>query len=106
LVGVILAAAHNRVPVLIDGFISTSAALIANLICPLSAQYMFAAHQSEERGHQKMLEILGKAPILNLGLRLGEGTGAALAMNIIDAAIRIINQMATFESAGVSNKTN
>jgi len=104
LVGVILASARNRVPVLIDGFISTSAALIAQLLSPVSVQYMIAAHLSEERGHGRMLEILGKRPILDLGLRLGEGTGAALAMNIVEAAVRIINEMATFESAGVSNK--
>jgi nicotinate-nucleotide--dimethylbenzimidazole phosphoribosyltransferase len=104
LTGVILAAARHRVPVLIDGLISTSAALIANLVNPTAAQYMLAAHLSEERGHRIMLDILGKRPILDLGLRLGEGTGAALAMNIIDAAVRIINEMATFESAGVSNK--
>jgi nicotinate-nucleotide--dimethylbenzimidazole phosphoribosyltransferase len=104
LAGVILAAARNRVPVLIDGFISTSAALIAYLLNPVSAQYMLAAHQSEERGHKKMLDLLGKKPILDLGLRLGEGTGAALAMNIVEASLRIINDMATFESAGVSGK--
>jgi nicotinate-nucleotide--dimethylbenzimidazole phosphoribosyltransferase len=104
LAGVILAAARNRVPVLIDGFISTSAALIAQLLNPVSTQYMLAAHQSEERGHKKMLDILGKKPILDLGLRLGEGTGAALAMHIVEAAIRIINEMATFESAGVAGK--
>jgi nicotinate-nucleotide--dimethylbenzimidazole phosphoribosyltransferase len=103
LVGVILAAAKNHVPVLIDGFISTSAALIASLLSPLSVQYMIASHQSEEGGHKQMLNLLGKKPILDLGMRLGEGTGAALAMNIIDAAIRIIHEMATFESAGVSN---
>lgn len=104
LVGVILAAAKNRVPVLIDGYISTSAALIAQRLSPLSVQYMIAAHLSEERGHGKMLEILGLRPVLDLGLRLGEGTGAALAMNVVEAAARIINEMATFESAGVSNK--
>lgn len=104
LTGVILAAARNRVPVLIDGFISTSAALIAFLLQPLSAQYMLAAHLSEERGHKKMLDILGKKPILNLGLRLGEGTGAALAMHIVEASLRVLNEMATFESAGVSKK--
>lgn len=104
LVGLILASAKNRVPVLIDGFISTSAALIAQLLNPISTQYMIAAHLSEERGHGKMLELLGKPPVLDLGLRLGEGTGAALAMNIVEAAARIINEMATFESAGVSNQ--
>ncbi|MCP5045632.1 MAG: nicotinate-nucleotide--dimethylbenzimidazole phosphoribosyltransferase [bacterium] len=104
LVGVILAAARHHVPVLIDGFISTSAALIAGLLNPVAKQYMLAAHVSEERGHKKMLEILEKKPLLDLGMRLGEGTGAALAMNLVEAATRIIHEMATFESAGVSNK--
>ncbi len=104
LVGVILGAARNRVPVLIDGFISTSAALLARLLNPVSVQYMLASHLSDERGHGKMLEILNKKPILDLGMRLGEGTGAALAMHIVEAAVRILNEMATFESAGVSSK--
>ena len=104
LTGIILAAARNKVPVLIDGFISTSAALLAQLLCPVSVQYMFAAHLSEERGHGKMLDMLGKKPILSLGMRLGEGTGAALAMHIVEASTRILREMATFKSAGVSNK--
>jgi nicotinate-nucleotide--dimethylbenzimidazole phosphoribosyltransferase len=104
LAGVVLAAARHKVPVLIDGFISTSAALIAQLLNPVVCQYILASHRSEERGHEKMLEILNKKPILDLGMRLGEGTGAALAMHIVEAAVRIINEMATFESAGVSNK--
>jgi len=104
LAGVILAAAKHRVPVLIDGFISTAAALIAWLLNPLVNQYILASHLSEELGHKKMLDLLKKKPILNLGMRLGEGTGAALAMNIIDAAAHILQEMATFESAKVSNK--
>lgn len=104
LVGVILAAARHKVPVLIDGFISTAAALIAQLLNPVVCQYILASHRSEERGHEKMLEILKKKPILDLGMRLGEGTGAALAMHIVEAAVRIINEMVTFESAGVSNR--
>jgi nicotinate-nucleotide--dimethylbenzimidazole phosphoribosyltransferase len=104
LAGVILAGARHKVPVLIDGFISTAAALIAQLLNPVVCQYILASHRSEERGHDKMLEILNKKPILDLGMRLGEGTGAALAMHIVEAAVRIINEMATFESAGVSNK--
>jgi nicotinate-nucleotide--dimethylbenzimidazole phosphoribosyltransferase len=102
LAGVILAAARHRVPVLIDGYISTAAALIAKLLNPVVCQYILASHRSEERGHDKMLEILNKKPILDLGMRLGEGTGAALAMQIVEAAVRIINEMATFESAGVT----
>lgn len=104
LTGVVLAAARHKVPVLIDGFISTAAALIAQLLNPVVCQYILASHRSEERGHDKMLEILNKKPILDLGMRLGEGTGAALAMHIVEAAVRIIDEMATFESAGVSNK--
>lgn len=104
LVGVILASAKNRVPVLVDGFISTAAALIAYTLNPVTLQYMLAAHRSAEQGHGQMLEILGKKPILDLGMRLGEGTGAALAMTVVEAAARILDEMATFESAGVSNK--
>lgn len=106
LTGVILAAARNRTPVLIDGFISTSAALIAHLINPHCARYLLAAHLSEERGHKKMLVILKKEPLLRLGLRLGEGTGAALAMMIAQAAVNMVNEMATFENAGISGKAN
>lgn len=104
LAGIILAAARHHVPVLVDGFISTSAALIASVLNPKSTQYMIAAHQSQEPGHQKMLELLGKKPLMDLDLRLGEGTGAALAFQLVDAAIKIVNEMATFVDAGVSNK--
>jgi nicotinate-nucleotide--dimethylbenzimidazole phosphoribosyltransferase len=100
--GVILGAAALKKPVVVDGFISTAGALIAHSICPASAEYMIAAHGSMERGHQPMLKILGKKPLLDLNLRLGEGTGAALAMNIVDAAVAVMTQMATFSSAGVT----
>jgi nicotinate-nucleotide--dimethylbenzimidazole phosphoribosyltransferase len=100
--GVILGAAVLKKPVVVDGFISTAGALIAHSICPASAEYMIAAHGSMERGHQPMLKILGKKPLLDLNLRLGEGTGAALAMNIVDAAVAVMTQMATFSSAGVT----
>jgi nicotinate-nucleotide--dimethylbenzimidazole phosphoribosyltransferase len=102
LAGVILAAARHKVPVLIDGFISTAAALIAQLLNPVVCQYILVSHRSEEQGHEKMLGILDKKPILDLGMRLGEGTGAALAMHIVEAAVRIIAEMATFESSGVT----
>jgi nicotinate-nucleotide--dimethylbenzimidazole phosphoribosyltransferase len=102
LAGVSLAAARHKVPVLIDGFISTAAALIAQLLNPMVCQYILASHRSGERGHKKMLDILNKKPILDLGMRLGEGTGAAIAMHIVEAAVRIINEMATFENAGVT----
>ena len=104
LTGVILAAAANRVPVVIDGFISGAAALIASTLEPKVKDYMIAAHCSVERGHKIALEFLGLKPVLDLNLRLGEGTGAALAMNIIEAGTKILNEMATFDSAGVSEK--
>ena len=102
LVGVILAAASKRVPVVIDGFISSAAALIAYTLEPKVKEYLIAAHCSVEKGHRAVLEYMGLKPILDLGLRLGEGTGAALAMNIIEASVKILLEMATFEAAGVS----
>src|SRR5215207_4638356 len=104
LVGVILAAAANRKPVVIDGFISTAAAMIAASLAPVARDYMIAAHISQERGHKLMLEWLGLKPLLDLNLRLGEGTGAALAFHLIDASTRILREMATFDEAGVSDK--
>jgi len=101
--GLILGAARCRVPVVVDGFISSAGALLAKKIAPASVDYMIAAHQSREYGHRYMLEQLGLTPILNLNLRLGEGTGAALAMNVVEAAARVINDVLTFEGAGVSN---
>jgi nicotinate-nucleotide--dimethylbenzimidazole phosphoribosyltransferase len=102
--GLILGAAYHRIPVLIDGFISSAGALLAKHLAPLSLDYMIAAHQSMEPGHQFMLQELGLKALLNLNLRLGEGTGAALAMNIVEASCRIIGQMSTFDDAGVSKK--
>ncbi|GBF35099.1 nicotinate-nucleotide--dimethylbenzimidazole phosphoribosyltransferase [Desulfocucumis palustris] len=99
--GVILGAAYHRVPVLVDGFISTAGALLARALAPDSVEYMIAAHRSLEYGHQFMLEELGLSPLLNLNLRLGEGTGAALAMNIVEAAAQVMGKMLTFEDAGV-----
>ncbi len=101
--GLILGAASLRKPVVVDGFISTAAALVARALCPLSAEYMVAAHRSVERGHRIALEWLGKKPLLDMDLRLGEGTGAALAMNIVDAAVRVLTEVATFEEASVSH---
>jgi len=100
--GAILAAAFFKRPVVVDGFISGAGALIAHGLCPAVSDYMFAGHQSEEQGHKIMLGYLGLSPILNLGMRLGEGTGAALAMHIIEAGARIINEVFTFEEAEVS----
>ncbi len=100
--GLILGAASLRKPVLVDGFISTAGALIAHALAPASADYMIAAHRSAERGHARALERLGKEPFLDLGMRLGEGTGAALAMKLVEAAVRILTEVATFEEAAVS----
>ena len=102
--GLIIGAAANRIPVVIDGFISTAGALIAYSIEPNSKDYMFAAHMSQEAGHRAMLEKIGLRPILDLDLRLGEGTGAALAMLVIEAGVKIYKEMATFGEAGVSEK--
>ncbi|RLA99446.1 MAG: nicotinate-nucleotide--dimethylbenzimidazole phosphoribosyltransferase [Deltaproteobacteria bacterium] len=102
LCGWILAGAKARVPVVIDGFISTAAALLAVALEPRARDYLFAGHLSAERGHSKALEHLGLEPLLQLEMRLGEGTGATLAFVIIEAAVKILSQMATFESAGVS----
>ncbi|BDV44411.1 nicotinate-nucleotide--dimethylbenzimidazole phosphoribosyltransferase [Geotalea uraniireducens] len=100
--GLILGCAANRIPVVVDGFISTAGALIAAEFNPLVKEYLFAAHQSVEIGHRFMLDRLGAAPILDLQLRLGEGTGAALAMGLIEAGVKILKEMATFEEAGVA----
>lgn len=105
LAGVILGAAARRVPVMVDGFISGAAALVAATLAPRVKEYLFAAHRSQERGHAASLEWLGLKPILDLELRLGEGTGAALAIPILLAASKIHGEMATFEEAGVSGKS-
>jgi nicotinate-nucleotide--dimethylbenzimidazole phosphoribosyltransferase len=105
LAGVILAGSARRVPVIVDGFISGAAALIACSLAPQARDYLVAAHRSAERGHAALLTHLSLAPLLSLGMRLGEGTGAVLAMHLVDAACRILNEMATFESAGVSGKS-
>jgi len=102
LVGVVLGAAARRVPVVVDGFIATAATLVAAELCPAVRGYVIPAHRSMEAGHRVVLERLELEPLLALDLRLGEGTGAALALNIIDAALALLDQMATFEEAGVS----
>lgn len=103
LAGLILGAAQHRKPILIDGLISTAAALIAHLLAPASADYMIAAHLSVECGHEIMLDHLGKQPLLDLDLRLGEGTGAAAAMPLLECAARTLTDIATFEEAKVSS---
>jgi nicotinate-nucleotide--dimethylbenzimidazole phosphoribosyltransferase len=104
LAGVMIAAASQRIPVVVDGFISTAAALIAVGLAPGARDYLIAAHQSVEIGHQAMLKHLSLAPLLDLNLRLGEGTGAALAFHLVEASTRILREMATFGEAGVSDK--
>lgn len=103
--GLILGWASCRKPVLVDGFISTAGALMAHALCPVSTHYMIASHRSAERGHRLALEHLGLEPLLDLDLRLGEGTGAALAMPLVEAAVRILTEVATFEEALVSRAT-
>jgi len=102
LVGVILAGAAYRIPVVIDGFISGAAALIATGLSPQAKDYLIAAHLSAEAGHELLLQFLSLKPLLNLNMRLGEGTGAVIGIFLADAAARTLSQMATFTQAGVS----
>jgi nicotinate-nucleotide--dimethylbenzimidazole phosphoribosyltransferase len=104
LAGVIIGAAVLRIPVVIDGFISGTAALVAVGLAPEVRPYLIASHRSVERGHQVVLDHLAIRPLFDLDLRLGEGTGAALAFHMIEASVRILNEMATFAEAGVSGK--
>jgi nicotinate-nucleotide--dimethylbenzimidazole phosphoribosyltransferase len=100
--GFILGCAARKKPVVVDGFISTAGALIAQGLCPLSTEYMIAGHCSAENGHKEMLKRLNKKALLDLDMRLGEGTGAVLAMNLVEAAQRILTRVATFAEAAVS----
>jgi nicotinate-nucleotide--dimethylbenzimidazole phosphoribosyltransferase len=102
--GALLAGAFHRRAVVVDGFISTAGALIAHALCPTIKDYLFAGHCSEEPGHRIMLEYLGLEPILDLGMRLGEGTGATLAMGVMEGAVRMFKEVLTFQEAGVANK--
>ena len=104
--GLILAGARHRIPVVIDGFISGAAALIAASLSPQVKPYLIASHQSDEPGHKKILEHLGLIPLLNLRMRLGEGTGAALGISLVEASLKILDEMATFAEAGVSGKND
>ena len=104
LAGVMLGAAAHRKPVMVDGFISTAAAMIAVSIAPQCRDYLISAHRSKEHGHGLMLDWLGLKPLLDLDLRLGEGTGAALGISMAEAACKILAEMATFGEAGVSEK--
>jgi len=100
--GLILGAAAQRKPIVVDGFISTAGALIAIAIEPFVRDYIVCAHRSMEPGHQYMQEKIGCRPLLDLNLRLGEGTGAALAMNLVEAAVAVLTEVATFEEAAVA----
>ncbi len=100
--GMILGAGARGVPVVTDGFISTAGALVAHALQPTISDYLFASHCSVEQGHAAQLRHMGLKPVLDLNLRLGEGTGAALAMNLIEASVKIYREMATFQDASVS----
>ncbi len=104
LAGAMLAAAERRIPVLLDGYIVTAAALVAVALQPRVRDYLIAAHASAETGHRWMLAFLGLEPLLRLDLRLGEGTGAVLALPLLEAAVRLLQEMATFDEAGVSER--
>jgi nicotinate-nucleotide--dimethylbenzimidazole phosphoribosyltransferase len=102
--GIYLAGAANRVPVVVDGFISGAAALLAYGLEPKVKEYLIASHCSVEAGHKVILDWIGIDPLLNLNLRLGEGTGATFGINLVEAGCKILTQMATFADAGVSEK--
>ena len=102
--GLVLGAAAARRPLVLDGFIATAGALVAARLVPAVVDYLIAAHRSVEPGHQIILDHLGLKPLVNLNMRLGEGTGAALGINLLEAGWRIYREMATFEEAGVANR--
>ncbi|MDN4075791.1 nicotinate-nucleotide--dimethylbenzimidazole phosphoribosyltransferase [Fictibacillus terranigra] len=102
--GAMLAAAAHRIPILVDGFISTTAALIATMINSRASDYMIMAHRSAELGHQTLLKLLDKEPLLDLGMRLGEGSGAAVAFPILQSAVLMLKNMATFETAQITKR--
>ena len=102
--GIVLGAAASHLPVVADGFISTTAAALALTLQPDARDYLFNGHRSAERGHTALIDFIGEQPLLDLSMRLGEGTGAALAMHIIETAAKLLSEMATFADAGVSNK--
>jgi nicotinate-nucleotide--dimethylbenzimidazole phosphoribosyltransferase len=102
--GIILGAASRRIPVVVDGFISSAGALVASRMAPATMDYLFFSHCSAEAGHRMFFEIMGILPILDLGLRLGEGTGAVCALPLIEAGVKVYLEMAAFDTAGVSNR--
>ncbi|MEK6584488.1 MAG: nicotinate-nucleotide--dimethylbenzimidazole phosphoribosyltransferase, partial [Nitrospirota bacterium] len=104
--GLIIGASARRIPVVIDGFISSAGALVAVSLKREISQYLFASHLSVEKGHLAILEFIGLKPLLDLNLRLGEGTGACLGISLVEAGVKILTEMATFEGAGVSEAGN
>jgi nicotinate-nucleotide--dimethylbenzimidazole phosphoribosyltransferase len=102
--GMVLGATANRLPVVADGFISTVAASLAIKLQPNARDYLFIGHRSAERGHAALVDFIGEQPLLDLSMRLGEATGAALAMGMIEAGARLLSEMATFAEAGVSDQ--
>jgi nicotinate-nucleotide--dimethylbenzimidazole phosphoribosyltransferase len=103
LAGLALGSAAERVPVVLDGFVTAAAALVAARLAPRAVDAMIAGHRSPEPGHALVLDELGLEPLLDLGLRLGEGSGAALALPIVDAALALLREMASFADAGVTD---
>lgn len=102
--GIVLGSAANHLPIVADGFISTAAAALAISLEPKARDYLFIGHRSAERGHTALIDFIGEQPLLDLSMRLGEGTGAALAMHVMEGAARVLGEMATFADARVSNK--
>jgi nicotinate-nucleotide--dimethylbenzimidazole phosphoribosyltransferase len=102
LTGLVLGGAARRIPIVVDGFISSAAAAVACALQPRVRDFIFAAHRSSEPGHEALLKFMGHEPLLDLKMRLGEGTGAALGMTLVEGATKLLNEMATFSSAGVS----
>lgn len=102
--GLVLGAASRRIPVVVDGFISSAGALAACRMCAHACDYLFFSHRSAETGHRTFFRLFEAKPLLDLDMRLGEGTGAALAMSLLEASVKMYNQMATFSSAGVSDR--
>ena len=106
MVGMVLASARLRMACVIDGFISTAAAAVAYRLQPHVREYLLAGHQSQEPGHKLLLDLMGLSPLLTLNMRLGEGTGAVLAFHLIEVAVNLFNEMATFAQAQVSGATS
>ncbi|MDH4099133.1 MAG: nicotinate-nucleotide--dimethylbenzimidazole phosphoribosyltransferase [Nitrospirota bacterium] len=100
--GLILGGASRRIPVVVDGFISTAGALVATELCPLVRDYIFMAHKSVEIGHQSALDKIGQRPFVDLDMRLGEGTGAALGINLVECGVKVLTEIASFDAAGVT----